>query len=60
MSFARISIFGTAGLLAVAPLLHAAEFGEPEKIVMSFSAFEGDTLSLKGIDDGRQLVDTGP
>ena len=31
MSFARISLLGTAGLLAVAPLLHAAEFGEPHQ-----------------------------
>ena len=59
MSFTRISLLGTAGLLAFSPLLNAAEFGEPEKIVMSFSAFEGDTLSLKGIDARRQLVVTG-
>ncbi|SVE42048.1 uncharacterized protein METZ01_LOCUS494902, partial [marine metagenome] len=59
MSFTRISAMGMVGLLAFAPLLNAVEFGEPEKIVMSFSAFEGDTLSLKGIDARRQLVVTG-
>ena len=45
--------------LAAAPLVQAADFGEPEKITLSFSAYEGDSLKLKGIDARRQLVVTG-
>ncbi|MFP6901036.1 MAG: hypothetical protein VCA36_08835, partial [Opitutales bacterium] len=44
---------------AAAPFVQAADFGEPEKIILAFSAYEGDSLQLKGIDARRQLVVTG-
>ena len=51
MTFARLGIFAAITTsLAFSPLVHAADFGDPEKITLSFSAFEGDSLKLKGID----------
>ena len=59
MSLSIVFTTGSACLLALASTLNAANFGEPEKIKMVFSAFDGDTLTLKGVDARRQLVVTG-
>ncbi len=59
MTFARFVMFTAMASLAAASFVQAADFGEPDKITLSFSAFEGDTLKLKGIDARRQLVVTG-
>ena len=59
MTFARFETFAATVLLTASSFVQAAEFGDPEKITLSFSAYEGDTLQLKGIDARRQLVVTG-
>ncbi|MBT5908156.1 MAG: DUF1549 domain-containing protein [Opitutae bacterium] len=59
MKFARIGLLKAVSLLIASTFVNAADFGEAEKIELGFSAFDGDALSLKGIDARRQLVITG-
>ena len=59
MTFARFGMFTAMASLVLSPFLQAADFGEPEKLTLAFSAYEGDSLQLKGIDARRQLVVTG-
>jgi hypothetical protein len=59
MKFARIGIIKAVSLLIASTFANAAELGEADKITLGFSAFDGDALSLKGIDARRQLVITG-
>jgi len=59
MKFARIGLLKAVSLLIASTFANAAELGEAEKITLGFSAFEGDAISLKGIDARRQLVITG-
>ena len=57
--FTRLGSLGTIALLGAASCLQAANFDEPAKISLSFSAYEDDVLHLKGVDARRQLVVTG-
>ena len=59
MKFARIGILKAVSLLIASTFANAAGLGEAEKITLGFSAFDGDAISLKGIDARRQLVITG-
>ena len=59
MKLARIGLLKAVSLLIASTFANAAGLGEAEKITLGFSAFDGDALSLKGIDARRQLVITG-
>ncbi len=59
MKQTKLGIFSGLALLLAIPHLQAANFGELEKLSLHFSAYEGGSLKLKGVDARRQLVVTG-